>query len=67
MEKSVYEQWDQRPNRRRDGLSAAAAILTLLIAGGLIVAILFPPLEGVPSGVPVSGNSTLNYKPHRGP
>jgi tripartite motif-containing protein 71 len=43
-------------------MSIVGAVIALLIAGGLILAVLFPPIEGVKSGVPVSRKlSTLNY------
>jgi DNA-binding beta-propeller fold protein YncE len=62
MDKSTYDQWEQQGSRRRDTVPAVAAVLVLLVAGGLIMAILFPPFEGVKSGVPVSRKlSTLNY------
>ncbi|MEO6196783.1 MAG: NHL repeat-containing protein [Dehalococcoidia bacterium] len=62
MEKTTYEQWNRKPPRRRDAISAFGAVIALLIAGGLIMAVLFPPIEGVKTGVPVSRKiSTLNY------
>jgi len=61
MEKISYQPWDQKPQRQRD-ITPALALIVLLIVGGLIMAVLFPPIEGVKSGVPVSRKlSTLNY------
>lgn len=63
MDKSTYGHWGSKAGRRRDTVSAVAAVLVLLVAGGLIIAVLFPPFEGVKSGVPVSRKlSTLNYE-----
>ena len=62
MEKTSYQPWDQKPQRRRDTTSVLGGLIVLLIVGGLITAVLFPPIEGVKTGVPVSRKlSTLNY------
>src|SRR3990172_10451308 len=62
MQKISYQPWDQKPQRRRDASPAIAALIVLLIIGGLIMAVFFPPIEGVKTGVPVSRKlSTLNY------
>jgi len=62
MQKISYQPWDQKPQRRRDASPALAALIVLLIIGGLIMAVFFPPIESVKTGVPVSRKlSTLNY------
>jgi len=62
MGKISYEQLNQQPRGRRNATSAFGVVIALLIVGGLIVAVLFPPVEGVKTGVPVSRKvSTLNY------
>src|SRR3990172_10347399 len=62
MQKISYQPWDQKPQRRRDTTPALAALIVLLIIGGLIMAVFFPPIESVKTGVPVSRKlSTLNY------
>lgn len=62
MEKISYEPWNQKPQGRRDAMPVFGVVIALLIVGGLIMAVLFPPIEGVKTGVPVSRKmSTLNY------
>src|SRR3990172_9487683 len=62
MEKISYQPWGQKPQRRRDTTPALVVLTVLLVIGGLIMAVLFPPIEGVKTGVPVSRKlSTLNY------
>jgi DNA-binding beta-propeller fold protein YncE len=62
MEKISYEPWSPQPRRRRDTTAAFGAVIAVLIALGLIMFVLFPPIEGVKTGVPVSRKiSTLNY------
>jgi DNA-binding beta-propeller fold protein YncE len=62
MEKMTYEPWNPEPQRRRNATPLFGALIALLIAVGLIIAVLFPPIEGVKTGVPVSRKlSTLNY------
>lgn len=62
MVKISYEKWESGPQSRRDTISPLGAVIGLLIVIGLIIAVLFPPIEGVKTGVPVSRKiSTLNY------
>ena len=62
MQKISYEQWNEEPQRRRDVLAVIAAAITLLVAFVLIMAVLFPPIKGEKTGVPVSRKiSALNY------
>ena len=62
MQKISYEPWNQMPQKRRDVLAVFGAAITLLVAFVFIMAVLFPPIEGEKTGVPVSRKiSTLNY------
>lgn len=62
MDKIRYEPWPGGPRRGSHAMSIISVVIALLIAGGLILAVFFPPIEGVKSGVPVSRKlSTLDY------
>jgi DNA-binding beta-propeller fold protein YncE len=62
MEKTTYEQWNRKPQKRHDVLAVFGAAMTLLVAFVFIMAVLFPPIEGDKTGVPVSRKiSALNY------
>lgn len=61
--KISYEQSGPEPHGRRDSMSPFGAVIALLIVVGLVVAVLFPPIEGVKTGVPVSRKlSPLTYQ-----
>lgn len=62
MEKISYQPWEPGPQRRGALMSPLGAVIAFLIVIGLILAVLFPPIEGVKTGVPVSRKiSPLNY------
>lgn len=62
MEQVPYDPWPQTSNRRSRAATFLGVLVAILMVVGVLVAVLFPPIEGVKSGVPVSRKmSTLNY------
>jgi DNA-binding beta-propeller fold protein YncE len=56
------DRWPPQTRPRRDMTSLYVAGLAALIAAGMVLAVFFPPIEGVKSGVPVSRKlATLDY------
>jgi DNA-binding beta-propeller fold protein YncE len=62
MTDNAYQPWDEKPQWRRETLSALGAVLLLLVAGLVLVVVVFPPVRSEQTGVPVSRKlSELNY------
>jgi hypothetical protein len=57
-----YEQWSESPPRRRNPVFVVGAGIAALIIGAIIIVVIFPPVQVLQTGVPVSRKiSTLNY------